>query len=108
MLDRQRAFLHERIKTRAKSHVVYPGLTCFKDGKRVKDIMAVPGVREAGWNLAQLGPVSQVGRSVGRSTGRRWMDGWMDVMDLMDLCAGLACLVLSLWLLKEGNPMRGL
>jgi hypothetical protein len=62
MLARQRAFLHERIKTRAKSHVVYPGLACFKDGKgkRVKDIMAVPGVREAGWNLAQLGPVSQV------------------------------------------------
>lgn len=60
MLARQRAFLHERIKTRAKSHVVYPGLSCFKDGKRVKDIMAVPGVREAGWNLAQLGTVSQV------------------------------------------------
>lgn len=63
MLARQRAFLHARIKTRAKSHVVYPGLACFKqEGKRVKDIMAVPGVREAGWNLAQLGSVSQVGR----------------------------------------------
>lgn len=61
MLARQRAFLHARIKTSAKSHVVYPGLACFQEGKRVKDIMAVPGVREAGWNLAQLGSVSQVG-----------------------------------------------
>lgn len=79
MLARQRAFLHERIRTRANSHVVYPGLACFtgeekekekgrnnNNKKRVRDPMAVPGVREAGWNLAQLGPVSQV----------RWMERW--------------------------------
>jgi histone acetyltransferase len=66
MISRQRAFIHARLKEKAQSHVVYPGLACFKamkeggkEGGRVKDVMAVPGVREAGWNLSQLAPVSQ-------------------------------------------------
>ena len=28
-------------------------------GQRVKDVMSVPGIREGGWNLSQLAPVSQ-------------------------------------------------
>lgn len=66
MIARQRAFIHARLKEKAKSHVVYPGLACFKalkegkkEGGRVKDVMTVPGVREAGWNLSQLSSVSQ-------------------------------------------------
>ena len=30
MISRQRAFIHARLKEKAQSNVVYPGLACFK------------------------------------------------------------------------------
>jgi histone acetyltransferase len=66
MIARQRAYIHSRLKVKSKSHVIYPGLACFKalkegrkEGGRVRDVMEVPGVKEAGWNLRESGPVSQ-------------------------------------------------
>jgi hypothetical protein len=45
----------------AKSQVVYPGLDCFRNGKRLATPLDIPGIKEAGWTQAQLGPASQVG-----------------------------------------------
>ena len=60
MVERQREYIYSRIRQMSKSNVVYPGLDCFEKGKRLTDIMDVPGLREGGWSLGQLAPVSTV------------------------------------------------
>lgn len=47
MFTLQKQALLDHIKTRSKSHIVYPGLT-FSGGKKY-EIEAIPGVLEAGW-----------------------------------------------------------
>ncbi|ORX46199.1 acyl-CoA N-acyltransferase [Piromyces finnis] len=40
----------KRIKKMTKSHVVYPGLTCFNDKVKSIEPEKIPGLLEAGWN----------------------------------------------------------
>jgi histone acetyltransferase len=49
VVAQQREFIYERIKQRSQA-IVYPGLDCFENGKRVHSLLEIPGVLEAGWN----------------------------------------------------------
>jgi histone acetyltransferase len=45
-----------QIKRMSKSHVVYPGLKLFAEGKVVRNALEeIPGVREAGWHQPAAG-----------------------------------------------------
>jgi len=50
IIDIQKEEVLKRIKKMTKSHVVYPGLTCFNDKVKSIDPEKIPGLLEAGWN----------------------------------------------------------
>jgi len=50
IIDIQKAEVLKRIKRMTKSHVVYPGLTCFNDKVKSIEPEKIPGLLEAGWN----------------------------------------------------------
>jgi hypothetical protein len=57
----------------SQSHVVYPGLSRFQEGKRLESPIDIPGMREAGWTLGQLAPLSQVRRRLSRPPTLAWV-----------------------------------
>eukprot|EP00884_Botryococcus_braunii_P023466 jgi/Botrbrau1/9803/Bobra.0322s0011.1 len=57
MIRAQRLALDCRIRKLSKSHLVYPGLTCFgQEPRRILEPSEIPGVMEAGYNPADMGP----------------------------------------------------
>mmetsp|Transcript_35389 Transcript_35389/g.56546 ORF Transcript_35389/g.56546 Transcript_35389/m.56546 type:complete len:781 (-) Transcript_35389:34-2376(-) len=50
MIAAQRKFLYEKIKEVSKEHIVYPGLTLFREGVNISNIVEqIPGIKQAGW-----------------------------------------------------------
>mmetsp|Transcript_14518 Transcript_14518/g.35382 ORF Transcript_14518/g.35382 Transcript_14518/m.35382 type:complete len:407 (+) Transcript_14518:487-1707(+) len=45
----QRNRVYQKISTISKTHAIFPGLTCFKEGKEYIEIKDIKGVLEAGW-----------------------------------------------------------
>lgn len=67
MLQKQRAYLLEKIKLRSKTFTIYPGLKDedFVDGGRILDIFAIPGINEAGWSPATIKSIRSSKREEG-------------------------------------------
>jgi len=59
MIASQREFLYMKIENASKSSSIYPGLQQLREGRPVKDIEQVPGVKEAGWTT----PVRNLSRT---------------------------------------------
>lgn len=49
IVEKQRAFIYDRIKGRSQSGIIHPGLQLFRQGARVQSLIELPGVLEAGW-----------------------------------------------------------
>lgn len=50
IMDIQKEEIKKKIKKMTKSHIVYPGLTCFNDKVKSIEPEQIPGLLEAGWN----------------------------------------------------------
>jgi len=50
IIDIQKEEVLKKIKKMTKSHIVYPGLTCFNDKVKSIEPEKIPGLLEAGWN----------------------------------------------------------
>ncbi|ORX86792.1 putative histone acetyltransferase [Basidiobolus meristosporus CBS 931.73] len=48
-LQAQKKAVYEKIKSMSNSHIIYPGLQCFKDGAKSIDPSLVQGIKESGW-----------------------------------------------------------
>lgn len=49
MIKAQRETVFKKIHSISNSHAVYPGLTCFKNGKKYIPIKEIKGVTDVGW-----------------------------------------------------------
>lgn len=49
MIKRQRAAVYERIQAVSKSHRVFSGLTCFREGLKQIPVESIAGISETGW-----------------------------------------------------------
>ncbi|KAK9711287.1 histone acetyltransferase, variant 3 [Basidiobolus ranarum] len=49
MLTIQKKAVYEKIKSMSTSHIIYPGLQCFKDGEKSIDPSLVQGINNSGW-----------------------------------------------------------